>query len=99
MNKKVNNCMDMDGMGDFSRIGNNNHPYYDRPSKQTSYQIAAISIICLVLLVLGLIVSEVVSDFDNTSINKKEDNVGEIFYKRETIDERMLKKIKRIKNS
>ena len=38
---------------------NNNHPYYNRPSLTTSYQIAAISIICLVIMVLGLIVSEV----------------------------------------
>jgi len=33
--------------------------YYDRPSIHTSYQIAAIAIICLVIMVLGLIVSEV----------------------------------------
>ena len=77
---------------------NNNHPYYNRPSIQTSYQIA---LICLILwcvfvagYVLGDLVSEVVSDFDNTSINKKEDNTREISYYKETIDERMLKRIK-----
>ena len=48
------------------------HPYYNRPSLHTSYQIAAISLICLVILLLGLMVSEVVNDFDNTynKINK-----------------------------
>ena len=77
---------------------NNNHPYYNRPSIQTSYQIA---LICLILwcvfvtgYVLGDLVSEVVNDFDNTSINKKEDNTREISYYKETIDERMLKRIK-----
>jgi len=59
---------------------NNNHPYYDRPSLRTSYQIAAIAFICLVLLVLGLMVSEVVNDFDNTSIKKIDDNTREISY-------------------
>lgn len=73
---------------------NNNHPYYNRPSLQTSANIAVISLICLVIMVLGLIVSEVVSDFDNTSINKKEETIGEISYKRETIDKRMLERIK-----
>ena len=59
------------------------HPYYDRPSKQTSYQIAAIAIICLVIMLLGLMVSEVVNDFTNNSNNGKEDNKGEISYKME----------------
>ena len=99
MNKKVNNCMDMDGMGDFSRVGNNNHPYYDRPSKQTSFQIAVISIICLVLLILGLMVSEVVSDFDNTSINKNEDNKREISYHMEIRGEGVWEYLTSINNS
>jgi len=73
---------------------NNNHPYYNRPSIQTSYQIAAISLICLVILLLGLMVSEVVNDFTNNSIHDKKETIGEISYKRETIDERMLKRIK-----
>ena len=73
---------------------NNSHPYYNRPSLQTSYQIALLAIIGLVLTVLGLMVSEVVSDFDNTSIHKTEDNKREISYQMETIDERMLKKLK-----
>jgi len=73
---------------------NNNHPYYNRPSIQTSYQIAAISLVLLILLLLGLMVSEVVNDFTNNSINEKEETIGEISYKRETIDERMLKRIK-----
>jgi len=58
---------------------NNNHPYYNRPSLQTSYQIASIGIICLVIMVLGMMVlkliekvSENKNDFDNTynKINK-----------------------------
>ena len=73
---------------------NNNHPYYNRPSIQTSYQIAAISLVLLILLLLGLMVSEVVNDSTNNSINEKEETIGEISYKRETIDERMLKRIK-----
>ena len=73
---------------------NNNHPYYNRPSIQTSFQIAAIAIICLVILLMGLMVSEVVNDFDNNSIYEKKETIGEISYKRETIDERMLKRIK-----
>ena len=72
----------------------NNHPYYNRPSLQTSYQIAAISLICLVIVLLGLMVSEVVNDFDNTSIHSNNDPIAETIYKRETIDERMLKQLK-----
>ena len=73
---------------------NNNHPYYNRPSLHTSFQIAAISLICLVITVLGLLVSEVVNDFTNNSINEKKETRGEISYQMETIDERMLKRIK-----
>ena len=73
---------------------NNNHPYYNRPSLTTSFQIAAIAIICLVIMVLGLLVSEVVNDFTNNSIHEKKETIGEISYKRETIRERMLKRIK-----
>ena len=73
---------------------NNNHPYYNRPSLHTSFQIAAIAIICLVIMVLGLIVSEVVNDFTNNSIHEKKETIGEISYQMETIDERMLKRIK-----
>ena len=73
---------------------NNNHPYYNRPSLTTSFQIAVISIICLVIMVLGLIVSEVVNDFTNNSIHEKKETRGEISYQMETIDERMLKRIK-----
>ena len=73
---------------------NNNHPYYNRPSLTTSFQIAAISILCLVIMVLGLIVSEVVNDFTNNSIYEKKETIGEISYQMETIDERMLKRIK-----
>jgi len=61
------------------------HPYYNRPSLQTSYQIAVISFIALVILLLGIIVSENIVDFDNTydkieldpsldTINKREIN-------------------------
>ena len=73
---------------------NNNHPYYNRPSLTTSYQIAAISLICLVILLLGFMVSEVVNDFTNNSIHEKKETRGEISYQMETIDERMLKRIK-----
>jgi hypothetical protein len=59
---------------------NNLHPYYNRPSLQTSYQIAAISIICLVILLMGLMVSEVVNDFTNNSNNEKQETIGEISY-------------------
>ena len=62
------------------------HPYYNRPSLQSSYQIAVISFIALIILVLGIIVSESIVDFDNTynkieldpsldTINKTEINV------------------------
>ena len=73
---------------------NNNHPYYNRPSLQTSANIAVISLICLVIMVLGLMVSEVVKDFTNNSIHEKKETIGEISYQMETIDERMLKRIK-----
>ena len=73
---------------------NNNHPYYNRPSLTTSFQIAAISLICLVIMVLGLLVSEVVNDFTNNFIHDKKETIGEISYQMETIDERMLKRIK-----
>ena len=78
---------------------NNNHPYYDRPSKQTSYQIAAIAFICLVLLLLGLMVSEVVSDFDNTSNNKMDDNTREISYHMEIRGEGVVEYLTSINNS
>ena len=70
------------------------HPYYNRPSIRTSYQIAAISIICLVILLMYLMVSEVVNDFTNNSIHKKQETIGETFYKRETIRERKLRWLK-----
>ena len=90
------------------------HPYYNRPSLQTSFQIAAIALICLVIMLLGLMVanvfdvsfkrseisvSEVVNDFDNTSIHKKQETVAETFYKRETIRERKLRWLKNRKMS
>ena len=42
------------------------HPYYNRPSLQSSYKIAVIFLIALIILVLGIIVSESIVDFDNT---------------------------------
>ena len=90
------------------------HPYYNRPSLQTSFQIAAIALICLVIMLLGLMVanvfdvsfkrseisvSEVVNDFDNTSIHKKEDPIADTFIKRETIRERKLRWLKNRKMS
>lgn len=69
---------------------NNNHPYYDRPSIRTSYQIAVVSIMILILLVLGIGILEIVekvsakeNDFDNTSIHLKDDIDREMFIKRE----------------
>jgi hypothetical protein len=53
--------------------------YYNRPSKQTSFQIAAISFLCAIVMVLGMMVlkliekvSEDKNDFDNTfnKVNK-----------------------------
>ena len=41
-----------------------------------------------------LMVSEVVNDFTNNSIHEKKETRGEISYQMETIDERMLKRIK-----
>ena len=80
-------------------MNNNNHPYYNRPSIRTSYQIAVCSLVLLILTLLGIIVSEVVNDFDNTSIHKKQETVVETFYKRETIRERKLKWLKNRKMS
>ena len=45
-------------------------------------------------MLLGLMVSEVVNDFDNTSIHKKEDPIADTFIKRETIRERKLRWLK-----
>ena len=47
------------------------HPYYNRPSLESSYKIAVIFLIALIILVLGIIVSESIVDFDNT-YNKME---------------------------
>ena len=65
------------------RMKNKTNPpkddYYNRPSKQTSFQIAAISFLCAIVMVLGMMVlkliekvSEDKNDFDNTfnKINK-----------------------------
>ena len=75
------------------------HPYYNRPSIRTSGYIAVISLICLVILLMYLMVSEVVNDFDNTSIHKKEDPIADTFIKRETIRERKLRWLKNRKMS
>lgn len=69
---------------------NNNHPYYDRPSIRTSYQIAVVSIMILILLILGMGILELVekvsakeNDFDNTSIQLNYNSNREMFIKRE----------------
>ena len=69
---------------------NKPHPYYDRPSKQTSFNIAVICIICAILMMIGIGILETIkkvsddrNDFDNTSIKKKVDRKGEIESKRE----------------
>ena len=66
---------------------NNNHPYYNRPSLESSYKLAVISGICLVLLILYLIVSEVVYDFDDTLIDEVRDTPAETIYQLETNDQ------------
>lgn len=62
---------------------NNNHPYYNRPSITTSYQLAIMGLIGLVLLIMIMKVSEVVSDFDNTSNKIKKDIPIETLLERE----------------
>lgn len=64
--------------------------YYNRPSKQTSYQIAAISFLCAIVMVLGMMVlkmiekvSEDKNDFDYTSIHKKKERMVDTLRKRE----------------
>ena len=54
--------------------------YYNRPSLHTSYKMAVIAIIMLILTVMGLMVSEVVKDFDYTSHKDKQETIGEISY-------------------
>ena len=60
------------------------HPYYNRPSLQSSYKLAVISGIGLILLVLYLIVSEVVYDYDDTLIDEVRDTPAETIYQLET---------------
>ena len=58
---------------------NKPHPYYDRPSKQTSFNIAVICVVCIIVMLIGISILEIVekvskdrNDFDNTynKINK-----------------------------
>jgi len=69
--------------------------YYNRPSIQSSYKIAVICFFILVGMVLGILIAEVIDDFDNTSIHKKIDPIAEISYEKETIEEKRLRWIKR----
>lgn len=62
-----------------------NKDYYNRPSIQTSYQIAVIAAIGLILTVLSLIVSEVVYDFDNTYIDQYREPKTDTIYQEETM--------------
>lgn len=64
--------------------------YYNRPSIQTSYSIAVVSIMILILLMLGIGILEIVekvsakeNDFDNTSIQLNYNNDREMVIKRE----------------
>ena len=64
--------------------------YYDRPSKQSSANIAIVCMIGLMIMLFGMAVLETIkkvsddrNDFDNTSIKKKLDSIGEIESKRE----------------
>ena len=76
------------------RMKNKTNPptkdYYNRPSKQTSFQIAAISFLCAIVMVLGIMVlkliekvSEDKNDFDYTSIHKKKEKMVDTLRKRE----------------
>lgn len=54
--------------------------YYNRPQIQSSYKIAVISMICVILMLIGIGVLEIIkkvsakeTDFDNTSIKIKKD--------------------------
>lgn len=62
----------------------NNHPYYNRPSLQTAFQLAVISFLCLVGILLGLAILEYnkkgsneVNDFDDIYIKELNDSIGE----------------------
>lgn len=63
------------------------HPYYNRPSLESSYKLAVISGIGLVLLILYLIVSEVVYDYDDTLIDEVRDTPAETIYQLETMED------------
>ena len=76
------------------RMKNKTNPptqdYYNRPSKQTSHQIAAISFLCMIIMILGLMVlkmiekvSEDKNDFDYTSIHNKKVKMVDTLRKRE----------------
>ena len=65
----------------------NKKDYYNRPSKETSYQIAVIAGIGLIILIMGMIVSEVVYDFDNTYIDQFREPKTDTIYQEETMDD------------
>ena len=62
----------------------NNHPYYNRPSLQSSFQIAVISFLCLVGILIGMGILEYnkrgsneVNDFDDIYIKELNDSIGD----------------------
>ena len=64
--------------------------YYNRPSINSSFQIAVISIVILIMLIIGMGVLELVekvsakeNDFGDTYIQYKDDNIGGTFIERE----------------
>lgn len=69
---------------------NKPHPYYDRPSKQSSENIAIVCILCLIVMIVGMAVLEIVekvskdrNDFDNTSIKINKDLPIDTLYNRQ----------------
>ena len=69
---------------------NKPHPYYDRPSKQTSFNIAVICVVCIIVMLIGISILEIVkkvsddrNDFDNTSIKINKDIPIDTLYNRQ----------------
>ena len=63
-----------------------NKDYYNRPSQETSYKIAVIGIIGVVLTILIAFVSEVVYGFDHTYIDQFKEPKTDTIYQEETKD-------------
>lgn len=71
----------------------------NKPSLLSSFLILAVTVFLILMIGWGVLklvekVSDDKNDFDYTSIHDKKETIGEISYQMETIDERMLKRIK-----